>query len=184
MSKKLRASIRASVVLFGLGAVTYASSAMACGDDVKVQHASWQGEQGSELFHLAQAGPGNHSIVGMWSFTMTPTAGPGDSGYQQWHSDGTELMNSAGRSPASENFCMGVWRQTAPSRYHLNHYALSYDPALGTINARVIIKEDVTLNPTGTSYSGSFTLDVYDPSGTTQVAHQNGQVTAQRIRAN
>ena len=184
MSKKLRASIRASVVLFGLGAVTYASSAMACGDDVKVQHASWQGEQGSELFHLAQAGPGNHSIVGMWSFTMTPTAGPGDSGYQQWHSDGTELMNSAGRSPASENFCMGVWRQTAPSRYHLNHYALSYDPALGTINARVIIKEDVTLNPTGTSYSGSFTLDVYDPSGTTAVAHQNGQVTAQRVSAN
>ena len=184
MSKKLRASNRASVVLFGLGAVTYASSAMACGDDVKVQHASWQGEQGSELFHLAQAGPGNHSIVGMWSFTMTPTAGPGDSGYQQWHSDGTELMNSAGRSPASENFCMGVWRQTAPSRYHLNHYALSYDPALGTINARVIIKEDVTLNPTGTSYSGSFTLDVYDPSGTTQVGHQNGQVTAQRVSAN
>ena len=136
MSKKLRASIRASVVLFGLGAVTYASSAMACGDDVKVQHASWQGEQGSELFHLAQAGPGNH------------------------------------------------WRQTAPSRYHLNHYALSYDPALGTINARVIIKEDVTLNPTGTSYSGSFTLDVYDPSGTTQVGHQNGQVTAQRVSAN
>jgi hypothetical protein len=55
---------------------------------------------------------------------------------------------------------------------------------LGTINARVIIKEDVTLNPTGTSYSGSFTLDVYDPSGTTQVAHQNGQVTAQRVSAN
>jgi len=183
MSKKLRASIRATVVLFGLGAVTYASSAMACGDDVKVQPASWQGEQGSELFHLAQAGPGNHSIVGMWSFTMTPTAGPGDSGYQQWHSDGTELMNSAGRSPASENFCMGVWRQTAPSRYHLNHYALSYDPTLGTINARVIIKEDVTLNPTGTSYSGSFTLDVYDPNTNQLLQHVAGQITAQRVPA-
>ena len=93
-------------------------------------------------------------------------------------------MNSGGRAPATENFCMGVWRQTAPSRYHLNHYALSYDPSSGTINARVIIKEDVTLNQTGTSYSGSFTLDVYDPSGTTEVAHQNGQVTAQRVSAN
>jgi hypothetical protein len=184
MSNKLRISIRASAVLFGLGAVTCATSAMACGDDVKFQHASWQGEQGNQLFHLAQAGPAMHSIVGMWSFTMTPTAGPGDFGYQQWHSDGTELMNSGGRAPATENFCMGVWRQTAPSRYHLNHYALSYDPTSGTINARVIIKEDVTINPTGTSYSGSFTLDVYDPSGTTAVAHQNGQVTAQRVSAN
>jgi len=181
MSNKLRFSIRASAVLFGLGAVTYASSAMACGDDVKFQPASWQGEQNGKLFHLAQA---NHSIVGMWSFTMTPTAGPGDFGYQQWHSDGTELMNSGGRAPASENFCMGVWKQTGLSRYHLNHYALSYDPSSGTINARVIIKEDVTLNSTGNSYSGSFTLDVYDPTGTTAVAHQNGQVTAQRVSAN
>jgi hypothetical protein len=184
MSNKLRVSIRVSAVLFGLGTVTYASSAMACGDDVKVQHASLQGEQGSGLFRLAQADQAIHTIVGMWSFTMTPTAGPGDFGYQQWHSDGTELMNSGGRPPATENFCMGVWRQVAPSRYHLNHYALSYDPSSGTINARVVIKEDVTLNPTGSSYAGSFTLDVYDPSGTTAVAHQNGQVTAQRIRAN
>lgn len=182
MSSKLRVSIRASVVLFGLGAVTYASSAMACGDDVKVQPASLQGQRGAQLF--LEADLPIRSIVGMWSFTMTPTAGPGDSGYQQWHSDGTELMNSAGRSPASENFCMGVWRQTGLLRYHLNHYALSYDPTLGTINARVIIKEDVTLSPTGTSYSGTFTLDVYDPSGTTQVGHQDGQVTAQRVSAN
>jgi hypothetical protein len=182
MSSKLRVSIRASAILFGLGAATYASSAMACGDDVKVQHASAQAEQGSQFFH--QADLPIHSIVGLWSFTMTPTAGPGDFGFQQWHSDGTELMNSGGRAPASENFCMGVWRQVAPLRYHLNHYALSYDPTAGTINARVIIKEDVTLSPTGNSYSGSFTLDVYDPSGTTAVAHQNGQVTAQRITAN
>lgn len=184
MGKIFGVSIRASAVLFGLGAISCASSAYACGDDSLTHAASWQPGQGGSLFHLAQNDQGDHTIVGLWSFTMTPTAGPGDSGFQQWHSDGTELMNSAGRSPASENFCMGVWRQVAPSRYHLNHVALSYDPALGTINARVIIKEDVTLSPNGGSYAGTFTLDVYDPSGTTQVGHQNGQVSAQRIRAN
>ena len=186
MSNALRTYIRASAAVFlGLGAITYASSASACGDNALQQAASWQGGPGAGLVHQAQAdSPGNHSIVGMWSFKMTPTAGPGDFGYQQWHSDGTELMNSGGRSPASENFCMGVWRQVAPSRYHLNHYALSYDPSSGTINARVIIKEDVTVDPAGTSYTGSFTLDVYDPSGTTAVAHQNGQVPATRVRAN
>jgi len=180
-----RVSIKASALaLFGFGAISYASSAYACGDDALTRAAAWSG-QSTGLLHDAQFVPGNiHSIVGMWSFKMTPTAGPGDFGYQQWHSDGTELMNSGGRAPATENFCMGVWRQVAPSKYHLNHYALSYDPTSGSINARVIIKEDVTVDPSGNSYSGSFTLDVYDPSGTTAVAHQNGQVTAQRVSAN
>ena len=187
MSKAYRAYVRASAaIVLGLGAVGYATSASACDSDSLVHSASFQDEQSvGRLFHQADYdNESSHSIVGMWAFRMVPTAGPGDFGYQQWHSDGTELMNSGGRAPASENFCMGVWRQAGPSRYHLNHYALSYDPSSGSINARVIIKEDVTLNPTGNSYAGSFTLDVYDPSGTTQVAHQNGQVTAQRIRAN
>ena len=57
-------------------------------------------------------------------------------------------------------------------RYHLNHQALSYDAGTGQLNARVTIKEDVMLDPSGNSFAGSFTLDVYDPSGKTQVAHQ------------
>jgi hypothetical protein len=188
MSKGFRAYIRTSAVVFvGLGAIAYASGAYAaCGDVALQSQAAWQGlGNPSGLFHQAsQDSPGNHSIVGMWSFRMTSGGQTADFGYQQWHSDGTELMNSGGRAPATENFCMGVWRQVSPSRYHLNHFALSYDPSSGSLNARVNIKEDVTIDPSGTSYSGSFTLDVYDPSGTTAVAHQSGQVTAQRVPAN
>jgi hypothetical protein len=148
-----------------------------------VHSSSYQDDQTmGRLFHHADYD--QHSIVGMWSFTMTPTAGPGDFGFQQWHSDGTELMNSGGRSPASQNYCMGVWRQTGQNRYHLNHLALSYDPGTGQLNARVNIKEDVMLDGSGNNYSGTFTIDVYDPSGATQVAHQQGQVTAQRVRPN
>jgi hypothetical protein len=187
MSKAYRAYVRASAaIVLGLGAVGYATSASACDSDSLVHSASFQDEQSvGRLFHQADYdNESSHSIVGMWAFRMVPTAGPGDFGYQQWHSDGTELMNSGGRAPATQNFCMGVWRQTGANRYHLNHLALSYDAGTGQLNARVNIKEDVSVDPTGNSYSGSFTIDVYDPSGTTEVAHQNGQVTAQRVRAN
>jgi hypothetical protein len=183
MISRFRATKLLAGMLLGFGGVGCASSAYACSDDALNHAAAWQGQQSmASLLH--QADFDNHSIVGMWAFTMTPTAGPGDFGYQQWHSDGTELMNSGGRAPATENFCMGVWRQTGPARYHLNHLALSYDQNSGTLNGRVNIKEDVVLDPSGNSYTGSFTIDVYDPSGTTAVAHQNGQVTAQRVRAN
>jgi|SRR5579884_1570951 len=188
MSKGYRAYVSASAaVLLGLGAVSYASSASAaCGDDSLNHNAAWVDQQSAKLFHQASDDyDGNHSIVGMWSFKMTVGSQTADFGYQQWHSDGTELMNSGGRAPATENFCMGVWRQSGPARYHLNHLALSYDPNTGQINARVNIKEDVTLDPSGMNYSGTFSIDVYDPSGTTKVAPTtSGQVTAQRVRPN
>lgn len=187
MVRSFRVYVKVSAaVLLGLGTLTCATTASAaCGDDGLNHQAAWIDGQSSALYHPASlAAPGTHTIVGMWSFKMLSGGQTADFGYQQWHSDGTELMNSGGRSPASENFCMGVWRQVAASRYHLNHFALSYDPSSGALNARVNIKEDVTVDPSGSSYSGTFTLDVYDPSGTTAVAHQSGQVTAQRVLAN
>lgn len=193
MSDILKVSIRASAVaIIGLGAISFATSASAtCGDSDSRQQTSWQDERMSGtsggLLHLASIDGANtaesNSIVGMWSFKFTAGGATVDFGYVQWHSDGTELMNSGGRAPATENFCMGVWRQVAPSRYHLNHYALSYDSS-GVLNARVIIKEDVSLSSSGTSYSGPFTLDVYDPKSNALLQHVAGQVTAQRVPAN
>lgn len=183
MTKALRASIRTcAAVIVGFGAIGFASSASACGGVALAQPAGWQSSGGaSGLLHVAAYA--QSSITGMWSFKMTSNGQQVDFGYQQWHSDGTELMNSGGRAPATENFCMGVWTQTAGGRYHLNHFALSYDNS-GTLNARVNIKEDVTLNPRGTAYSGPFTLDVYDPKTNALLQHVAGQVTAQRVAAN
>jgi hypothetical protein len=186
MSKSVRVAVkRSALALFGFGALSVASGAWACGEVLQPHPASWQDEQGGTggLLHQSALTLGARSIVGMWSFQMVPTAGPSDFGYQQWHSDGTELMNSGGRAPATENFCMGVWTQTAPLHYHLDHYALSYDSS-GTINAKVTIKEDVTLAPNGTTYSGPFTLNVYDPNTNALMGQQTGQVTAQRVPAN
>jgi hypothetical protein len=187
MSKSVRAAIRAlGLALFGIGAISCASGAWACGDVALPQPASWQGSGDAVgLLHQASLRPsvGSHSIVGMWSFKMMAGSATVDFGYQQWHSDGTELMNSGGRAPATENFCMGVWTQNAPGHYHLNHFALSYDTS-GTLNARVNIKEDVTVDSSGASYAGPFTLSVYDPNSNALLQQVTGQVTAQRVPAN
>jgi hypothetical protein len=188
MSKSLRVSIRASAIaLLGFGAIGFASAASACGDGALAHAAAWQGGpiggRGGGPLQGGSANMGSRSVVGMWSFTMTAGGQTVDFGYQTWHSDGTELMNSGGRAPATENFCMGVWTGSGGARYHLNHYALSYDSS-GTLNAKVNIKEDVTVAAGGTTYSGPFTLDVYDPNSNALLQHVAGTVTAQRVPAN
>lgn len=128
-------------------------------------------------------------IVGLWQFTFTSTGNEGlgikdgaqlDMGYAQWHSDGTEIMNSGGRSPVTQNFCLGVWASTGALNYHLNHWALSYDTS-GVLNAKVNIKEDVVLAAGGNHYSGPFTIDVYDPKTGGLLQHVAGTVDAGRL---
>ncbi len=173
--------IKTSLIgLTALGSLGIASAASACSDNAIVRPAAWDGNAAKSLF--LDADYESSPIVGMWSFKMTAGGSAVDFGYTQWHSDGTELMNSGGRAPATQNFCMGVWKQTGPSHYHLNHFALSYD-ASGVLNAKVNIKEDVVVDPHGGTYSGPFTLDVYDPNSGALLQHVAGQVTAQRVAA-
>jgi hypothetical protein len=134
---------------------------------------------------------GPASIVGMWKLelvskgntTHNPPIPDGallDFGYSQWHVDGTEILNSGGRAPATENFCLGVWQKTGRTTYLLNHFALSYDAATGRLNGKSLIREDVTLSPGGTMYAGTFTIDVFDPTGS-HVDHVEGEVNAERV---
>ena len=134
---------------------------------------------------------GRNSIVGLWKVqfvskgnsTHNPPIPDGavvDFGYTQWHSDGTEILNSGGRAPASENFCLGVWGRTGAVTYTLNHFALSYDPATGALNGNVNIREDVILSASGNKYTGTFTIDVFDPKGN-HVDHIAGQITGIRL---
>jgi hypothetical protein len=76
---------------------------------------------------------------------------------------------------------MGVWQKTGYSTYQLNHFALSYDALSGTLNGKAHIQETVTLSAGGTEFSGTFTIDNYNASGTTIVAHLAGTVSAVRI---
>jgi hypothetical protein len=143
----------------------------------------------AQFVRVSDSGASNASIVGLWADQFVAENSPGtpngtvvDWGYVQWHSDGTELMNSGGRSPSTGNFCMGVWAQTGPSAYKLNHYGLSYDGTSGAFNGYARINEQVTVDPSGNQYSGSFTITVTDPSGN-PVATVKGIVKAVRLTA-
>ncbi|MEP6939628.1 MAG: hypothetical protein ABI846_07680 [Rudaea sp.] len=133
-------------------------------------------------------------IVGLWKFTYVaegngPEGPPDgaiiDSGFQTWHSDGTELMNS-GRVPSTGNFCQGVWAQSSWYTYRLNHWALSwdFDPVSG--NATVFvgptnIKENLVMDLSGNKFDGTFSITQYAPDSTTVLGGVKGSVTAVRI---
>jgi hypothetical protein len=127
------------------------------------------------------------SIVGFWHVTFTsqgttnppiPDGAIVDKGFSQWHSDGTEILNSS-RPPATSNFCLGVWEKTGRSTYKLNHFALSSD-LNGNLVGPANIREDVTLDASGNSYGGTFSIDQFDLSGHT-LAHIVGTIKATRI---
>ena len=147
------------------------------------------------------------SIVGLWKFTFVAEGNSGneppfnppdgatlDTGYVQWHSDGTELMNS-GRDPATGSFCMGVWKSIGRSTYKLNHFALSWDAtgqscspsqqpgATGCLQGPTNIREEVTVDHSGNHYDGIFVIDQYDPSGEQLLFELKGTVSADRITA-
>jgi hypothetical protein len=112
-------------------------------------------------------------IVGLWRVNLIsegnnesagiPDGTVLDSQLAQWHSDGTEIINS-NRPPDTGQFCLGVWESVGPSKYKLNHFPRAWNADqtyLGPAN----IREEVTLSSDHNSYTGTFTLGQYDPQG-------------------
>ena len=129
------------------------------------------------------AGPDSATIVGLWKSEFILYDGTVfDSGYTTWHSDGTELMNS-GRAPMTGSFCMGVWEQNSQGTYILNHFALSWDPTGTVFVGPANIRESIVLDPSGNTYTGTFSLTQFDPNGNI-LAHFAGKVTGSRITPN
>ncbi len=139
----------------------------------------------------AARGPAGPSIVGMWNFQFVsqgntahnpsiPDGAVIDFGYNQIHSDGTEIINSGGHAPATGNFCLGVWGQTGFLTYEVNHFPLSYSATTGALANLINVREQLTLSPSGDSFTGTFTLDVYDTKGN-HVDHVGGNVIATRV---
>jgi len=137
---------------------------------------------------------GSPSITGMWSIQFIskgntqhnppiPDGAVLDFGFGHWHPDTTEFFNSGGRAPSTQNFCMGVWRQTGAGSYQLNHFAYSYDATSGVLGNSVDIKELLTLDASGNSYSGTFSINVYDLNGN-QVDKVTGTIAAARLTVN
>ena len=132
------------------------------------------------------AQPAGSDIVGLWEIELVAKNLPGappegiviDHGYAQWHSDGTEIMNSS-RPPATGNFCLGVWKKTGPSTYSMTHRVLSFNPD-GTPEGPGSLHEVIVLDRSGDTFSGTFTFDQFDTLGNLKI-HVEGVVRATRI---
>jgi hypothetical protein len=116
---------------------------------------------------------GRDPIVGFWRVNLIsegnfesagiPDGTVLDAGFSQWHSDGTEILNSS-RPPDTGSFCLGVWENEGPSKYKLNHFPLAWN-ADQTILGPANLREDLTLSRDHNSFTGTFTLGQYDPQG-------------------
>jgi hypothetical protein len=153
-----------------------------CGPEMVKAPASYQptpASQANPLLTQVALPATTPTIPGLYSVTFRAGGATIDFGYVEWHSDGTELMFSGGRAPATGDVCLGAWKQTGPSTYQLTHFALGYDTS-GVLNSKVTIKETVTLGPLG-NYTGPFTFDVFDPKTGTLLQHIAGTVFATRV---
>lgn len=188
MQSKFKTRIMVFAVVF---ACAFAANANAeCGDLSKFKFGasfhqqSWRGSQFSPASLLLVADAGD-PIVGLWKVTFTSESTTGipdgtviDSAFAQWHSDGTEIMNSS-RPPVTQSFCLGVWKKVGGLHYKLNHFAKSFDPNSNPVGP-ANIRENVVLSPTGKSFAGTFTIDQYDQAGNTLI-HITGKLTGTRI---
>lgn len=191
-----------SILSAGLYLAFFVSKASAGCGDVSNLNGPWVFEQpialaraGSQATQNAEAASARSgqsaSIVGFWkvhfislgNLSHSPSIPDGaliDFGYSQWHSDGTEILNSGGHAPATGNFCLGVWGATGFQTFELNHFPIGYDATTGALTNYINVRETVTLSPSGDSYSGTFTINIYDTKGN-QVDHLAGTVTATRL---
>jgi hypothetical protein len=183
--KKLTAVLAVALVAVVLTAAANA----ACGDASKpgasLQPQSWQKGMGVGSASLLQVSENADAIVGFWQVTLTAEGNPGppdgtviDKGFSQFHSDGTEILNSS-RPPVTQSFCLGVWKKVSPGHYKLNHFPISWDQNSNFVGV-ANLREDIVLSRDGNSFTGTFTIDQYDQSGNT-LAHLVGVVSATRI---
>jgi hypothetical protein len=131
------------------------------------------------------------SIVGYWHsiFLADPnggyyTAGPNvlDEGFDVWHADGSETFNDIS-IPASGAVCLGVWAQTGSLTYQLKHPTWLFDMETNTTLVAVgTFLEQVTLDPSGNSYTGTVTLSAQDLQGN-PLFSVSGTIVAERIVA-
>jgi hypothetical protein len=169
-------------------AAAFAGSASACTPFIGPKAPAGGGGASGKvsIIRIAERQQQINPIVGMWKITFVSKGSTGipdgtviDAGYATWHDDGTEIMNS-GRAPITGNFCMGVWTQTGNYTYALNHFGLGWDPTGATLVGPANIRENVTLDYSGTAFSGTFTITQYSTQQTI-LQTVNGTLTAQRI---
>lgn len=141
---------------------------------------------GASLIPVIDSEAEHDSIVGLWQFKFVGF-GP-DYGTQAWHSDGTELIYSAGQNPETGDVCQGVWRKVGHSTYSLNHIAMGRPAPGAPFGLRIHIHAVVKVDESGNNYSGKYKAAVYSVSEaapfdeSVEVASGTGVLTGTRVQ--
>ena len=123
------------------------------------------------------------TIVGLWDVKFVSGNQLYDEGFDQYHSDGTEIMNDI-PPPATGNVCLGIWAKTGPRSYKLKHPFWIFDPATNTtVIGRGVILEHISLDRRGVSFRGTFEFEFRDLAGNPIPAFPDvsGNLIADRI---
>jgi hypothetical protein len=127
--------------------------------------------------------PQGAKIVGMWLAEFIAPEGT-DLGFDSFYADGNELLVDQS-DPRTDNVCTGVWEETGPLTYKLNHPSWDFDTN-GNLVALVVFSETITLDRTGNRYTGTYSVTAYDPSDptlTTILGQGGGTLKGTRITA-
>ena len=121
-------------------------------------------------------------LVGLWKVTFYSGGGVLFEGFDQRHSDGTEILNtneSPGAPHGTGGVCLGMYKKIGPRTYKSTHPVWIFDGS-GNLAATVVIRQKITVDKSGNTYSGSFSLLRYDLDGN-PIGRVDGTLTATRI---
>ena len=120
------------------------------------------------------------TIVGLWDVKFIFEGQIVDEGFDQYHSDGTEILNDI-VPPATGNVCLGVYIKTGPLSLKLRHPSWIYDPTNTIVIGRATILEQVSVDRGGRSFRGTFTIQFRDLAGSELAPDFSGQLRGDRI---
>ena len=135
----------------------------------------------------AQEDRDSDSIVGLWHVIFKDSGGQFfDEGYDQFHNDGTEVLNDI-PNPAFGNVCLGVYERNdrgEPLTYKLHHVFWDFD-SNGNLSGRGVWDSILKLDHSGNSYTGTWSMKNHDLSGNLitsgSLAPVSGTLKARRI---
>lgn len=181
----MRTRIAMFGVVVGLYAVFAASANAQCGISLNGNRPAFPARSTFQEMRVPpqEAGDplvGDATIVGLWNVKFISDNVVVDEGFDQFHSDGTEILNDT-PPPATGNVCLGVYKTPATRSIKLRHPSWIYDPTNTFVIGRATILEQINLDPRGNLFTGTFTIQFRDLDGNPIAPDFSGQLRGDRI---
>ena len=181
MKKDLMLTLGAAVLstLFAPGANAGCGKALA--SKLSVQGPGGQAQvQTATAMETRSDTPGNAvSIVGMWRADVLIDGQVIFQSFESFTGDGLEFLNDNG-STLEGNVCFGVWAAPSKNTVKVNHLAWNYDMG-GNLIGTVVISEQITIDPAGSTFKGTVVVDTYDLNGNVAAPELKAALRGKRI---